>query len=89
MITVHFMYSPDGDWMGMYINGNLVAENHTISAQEAVSQLMHHAPKLGDIDLTSTEMVEADIRRGCCPKRFSIPSGLRNTAPGKRKRSTQ
>jgi hypothetical protein len=38
-VSVQFVRSPDGDWVGMYVNGELVAENHSLQEEDVVNAL--------------------------------------------------
>lgn len=53
--VLEFITSPDGDWTGLYRDGKLVAQGHTLSASECLSAL--------GIPFTSAEASEAWIQR--------------------------
>lgn len=52
---LEFVTSPDGDWTGLYRDGKLVAEGHTLSATECLTAL--------GIPFTSSDANEAWIQR--------------------------
>lgn len=45
-MNIQFVTSTDGDWEGMYIDGKLVAEGHSVSPYEIFAQLLKHIPGL-------------------------------------------
>lgn len=58
MTKVRVVQNYDGDWQGLYVNGKLVYENHSISPEEVLEALISKT----DIDLSyEWEEAETDI----------------------------
>lgn len=61
---VNLMESDDGDWEGLYINGVLVLENHSLSAHEVLREI---ARRLSVIKFSTSTMLEGE---SSCPSRL-------------------
>lgn len=41
-MKIGLFHSGGGDWVGLYVNGNLVAENHNLDEAELLRELSKH-----------------------------------------------
>ena len=64
---VHFLETDTGDWIGMYVNGHLVLEGHSIDVVAAVSELP-------DVEVTTAECDVEDL----APYGYRCPKELQD-----------
>lgn len=61
MMDIVFVSSTDGDWEGLYINGKLKDQGHTLDAKAVAEKIMHavhlsHSIKSGETDSTKLNL---------------------------------
>lgn len=68
-VNVRFLKSESGDWIGMYINGNLVREGHSLSEFDVLEEMKPFMPSL---ELSSTTRDEKwfEEHGNRCPQIF-------------------
>lgn len=72
---VQFVHSDQGDWVGMYINGHLAAQGHSLAPEEVASALANSAQIQGVIQgsvmITSNTDWDASANGGQLPSNYS------------------
>jgi hypothetical protein len=69
--VIRFVESKDGDWIGMYVDGKLKSQNHTLSAKDAVFALgytyktitLDELETIGECPTTYQEAIEIKKKR--------------------------